>query len=119
MSESFRDGRGDAAKSWVFAVHLGRRSVTPEMDSYDRGRRYNAEKRQGERTDLTSGHSDQKLDAADSLAREFGVSNRTIRRDGAFAAALDAITLVVPGVWKAALSRAAVQRGKDVRAWRQ
>src|SRR5262249_48185324 len=47
-------------------------------------------KKQGARTDLTSGQSDQKT-AAERLGEEFKVGEKTIRRDGKFAEALDRI----------------------------
>lgn len=72
---------------------LGRRNLTPEQASYLRGQRYNREKRQD------GGHGDQKSGgqnvrpklAADRLASEYGVNERTIRRDGEFATAVDAL----------------------------
>lgn len=49
--------------------------------------RYNAEKAQGKRVDLTSGQNAQKLHTAEQIAREFGVDEKTIRRDGKLAEA--------------------------------
>lgn len=53
-----------------------------------------AAKRQGKRADLTSRHGDEKLSPAEKLAAEYGVSERTIRRDAIFARDLDAIAEV-------------------------
>jgi len=63
----------------------GRRNLSPDQARLLRGRRYNRAKRQGARTDLTSGQNDQKSTTADRLAKEHGVSPATIRRDGKFA----------------------------------
>lgn len=79
----------EAAINWIINNQLGRRNLTPEAVSYLRGKRYQAEKRQGERTDLTSGKSYQK---SQDLADEFKVSERTIRNDATFAAAVDTLT---------------------------
>jgi phage N-6-adenine-methyltransferase len=56
-----------------------------------RGRRYNRTKKQGERTDITSGQNVQKLTTAESLAAEHGVDEKTIRRDGKFAEAVETL----------------------------
>lgn len=80
----------DAAKAYIIRAQLGRRNLSSAAESYLRGKRYLEEKRQGERTDLTSGQSDQKT-AAERLGKEFKVGEKTIRRDGKFAEAADRI----------------------------
>jgi hypothetical protein len=81
----------DAAKAYIIHEHLGRRNLSPGAESYLRGKRYLEVKRQGERTDLdTSGQSDQKT-AAERLAEEFKVGEKSIRRDAKFAEAVDKI----------------------------
>jgi hypothetical protein len=77
----------EAAEDWIDSNQLGRRNLTPEAMSLLRGRRYNRTKKQGERTDLTSRQNGKKLN---SLAKEYGVSERTIQRDGAFAKEVEA-----------------------------
>ena len=80
----------EAAADWIDANQLGRRNLTPEQMSLLRGRRYNRLKRQD------GGHGDQKSvgqnvrpKAAESLAQQHGVDERTIRRDGQFAQAVE------------------------------
>jgi hypothetical protein len=63
--------------------------MDPEAKSYLRGKRYNREKRQGERTDLTSPTNEEKSTTADRLAAQYHVSRQTIEKDGAFAEAVD------------------------------
>ncbi len=58
-----------------------------------RGRRYNRLKRQGARTDRTSAQNEQKLEASEEIAKEYGVSRATVVRDGQFAAAVDKLGL--------------------------
>jgi hypothetical protein len=71
---------------------MGRHNMDPEARSYLRGKRYNRDKRQGERTDLTSATNGQKSDTtARDLAETYGVSAHTIRNDGAFAEAVDTL----------------------------
>ncbi len=80
----------EAAKAYVAEAQLGKRNLSPVAESYLRGKRYVAAKRQGARTDLTSGQSDQKS-AAEQLAESFQVGEKTIRRDGKLYEAVDRI----------------------------
>lgn len=80
-----------ACVEWIIANQLGKRNLTEAEKSFLRGKRYRAEKRQGERTDMTSGNSCQKSTTADKLAAEYNTSPRTIRNDAAFADAVDEI----------------------------
>lgn len=73
------------------SANLHRRNLTEEKKSFLRGKRYLAEKKQGERKDLTSGQNDQKSETADILAKEYNVAPKTIRRDAKFARAVDKI----------------------------
>ena len=75
----------DDAEDWIDRNQLGRRNLTADAFTLLLGRRYNRTKKQGERTDITSGHSVQKLTTAESLAAEHGVNERTVRRAGKFA----------------------------------
>lgn len=82
-------------KDWMIRNQLGRRNLTQEQQSYLRGLRYLKEKSQGKRSDLTtSGQNVQKLNTettAESLAKEYNVSAKTIIRDGEFAKGIDVI----------------------------
>jgi hypothetical protein len=85
----------EAAHDWLIDNQLGRRNLTPEAVSYLRGKRYNLQKRQGERNDLTSGQSGTKLETAAHLAQEYKVGSRTIKRDAQYAQAVDTLASVV------------------------
>lgn len=76
---------------WVMENQLGRRNLTPEAQSYLRGRLYNSMKHQGSRSDLTSGQSAQKSTTAQQLAEQYKVDEKTIRREGHFAEQIDAL----------------------------
>lgn len=73
-----------ACIDWISKNALGRRNLTEDEKSYLRGKRYNAEKKQGERHDLTSGQNVQKWTAT-KIADDFNVDEKTIRRDAKFA----------------------------------
>jgi phage N-6-adenine-methyltransferase len=79
------------AHDWIINNQLGRRNLIPDQASYLRGKRYLSEKKQGERTDITSGQNVQKSTTAEKLANEYKVDEKTIRRDAQFASALDTI----------------------------
>ncbi len=80
-----------AAHDWIISNQLGRRNLTPEAVSYLRGKKYNLQKRQGKRTDLTSGKSCTKLETAERLAKEYKVGSRTIKNDAQYASAVDTL----------------------------
>ena len=78
----------EEAINWIIDHQLGRRNLAPWQMSILRGKRYNIQKKQGVRTDLTSDQIDHKL-TSEKLADQFGVSAPTIRRDGNFATAAE------------------------------
>jgi N6-adenosine-specific RNA methylase IME4 len=88
----------EAAADWIDANQLGRRNLTPDQASLLRGRRYSRMKRQGARNDLTSGHFVQKSTTAETLATQHGVDERTIRRDGQYAVAVEKLKQTEPEI---------------------
>lgn len=84
-------GGREEAEDWIDRNQLGRRNLDPRQMSLLRGRRYNRTKKQGERTDITCGQNVHKLKTAETLAVEHGVDEKTIRRDGNFATAVEAL----------------------------
>ena len=68
-------------------------NLHPDDASYLRGRRYNSEKRQdgGHGNQIAEGNSCPPVPTAESLASEYKVSPRTIKNDGQYAAAVDAL----------------------------
>ncbi len=88
-----------AATEWIISNQLSRRNLSHFYLSYFRGKLYNREKAQGWRSDLTSGHCDQKLNkpettTARKLAGLYGIGEKTIRREGEYAEAIDTLTEV-------------------------
>jgi len=92
-----------AVEQWMILNQLGRRNLTPEQMAYFRGKRYQNEKEQGKRKDLTSGQIDQKSTAT-RIASEMKVGEKTIRRDARFAQGVDLIAQVEPALKAAILS---------------
>lgn len=106
----------EEARDWMIRNQLGRRNLSPEQQSYLRGLRYNNEKSQGKRSDLTSGQNDQKLNTestAEILAKEYNVSPKTIVRDAEFAKGLDVIAKKDPELKKKILKgESPIKKGK-------
>jgi hypothetical protein len=88
----------EAAADWIDANQLGRRNLSPEHYSLLRGRRYNRTKRdtpnpEGKnRNGQVDGQNVHQPTTAETLAEQHGVDERTIRRDGRFAADEEAAT---------------------------
>ncbi len=78
----------DEVKEYMIDYQLGRRNLNPEQASYLRGMRYNQQKAQ-RGSNLRVGSPQQNV--AETLATEYGVSSRTIKRDGEFAASLEKV----------------------------
>ena len=81
----------EAAINWIINNQLGRRNLTPEAVSYLRGKRYQTEKQAHGGDRKSSGQNDHLISekTAGQLAQELKVSEKTIRRDATFAAAVD------------------------------
>lgn len=77
----------DEAADWIDRNQLGRRNLSKQDYKLLLGRRYNRAKKQGERTDITSGKSCQKSTTAERLAKEHGVTEKTVRNAGKFQSA--------------------------------
>jgi hypothetical protein len=107
----------DAAKAWMITNQLGRRNLTPEQISYYRGGQYNLQKRQGKRTDVTSGNSYQKSqNTATQFAQVHKVAEKTIRNDSAYARDVDLIAAAVgPEARQSLLARETKVTKRDVR----
>ncbi len=89
-------GSRQEAVNWVIDNQLGRRNLTPEQQSYLRGKRYNLEKAQhgGDRKSESRGKSFPLIGTAERLADQYKVSDRTIKNDASFATAVDKIVAV-------------------------
>jgi hypothetical protein len=85
-----------AVMAWMWEVHYGRRSYTPEAKSYVRGRLYLAAQRPrgGDRRSGRFKSKASTLKAAQALAAQYRVDRATIYNDARFAAALDRLAEV-------------------------
>ena len=83
----------DEAEDWIDRNQLGRRNLDARQMSLLRGRRYNRTKKDaGGRAGRDFGADKMSTpNTAESLAAEHGVDEKTIRRDGKFAEAVEAL----------------------------
>lgn len=82
----------DEAEDWIDRNQLGRRNLDARQMSLLRGRRYNRTKKANDGS-RGNQHTEAagKMSTAESLAAEHGVDEKTIRRDGKFAEAVEAL----------------------------
>ncbi|WP_452233329.1 hypothetical protein [Larkinella insperata] len=85
-------GSLDEVKEYMINYQLGRRNLSPEQISYLRGMRYLQQKSQRGSNLLAP---TPQVNVSEALAKEYGVSSRTIKRDGEFAAGLEKIDPVL------------------------
>jgi hypothetical protein len=98
----------EAAINWIINNQLGRRNLTPEQQSYLRGKRYNLEKKAEGRPEKLTDNQQVSGATHERLGKEYGVAPSTIQADGQFAAALDTLEdQVSPGI------RESVLKGKE------
>jgi len=90
----------EAAIAWIEENQLGRRNLTADQFRYFLGRKYERAKRQGARTDLTSGKNCPKLQTADVIAEQHGVSPRTVKNAASYARDLDKVTEIAGSGFK-------------------
>ena len=100
----------DAAMDWMDANQLGRRNLPPDVVSLIIGRRYRRTKKAqggtGANQHTQKCQSDTSADTASLIAKESGVSRRTVIRDGKFADAVDTLKSVVPDIQQRIMSGA-------------
>jgi hypothetical protein len=83
-----------AAVEFILRIQRQRRNLTREAMSYFRGSDYNAVKQRrggSRRGRRPKGQSDPLISTARQLAEKYGVSEKTVKRDGAFALVIDKI----------------------------
>lgn len=101
----------EAAADWMDANQLGRRNLAPDALSLLRGRRYNRGKK------LVGVRGPEKLaqgeptSTAATLAQQHGVSPATIKRDGAFASAVESLKPIIPDIEQRVVSGDISSRG--------
>lgn len=117
IEEMLFDDR-DAVMDWMDANQLGRRNLTRDQFTLLIGRRYNRVKKAAhsganQHTEVTDKMS---TTTAETLATDYGVTERTVRRAGQFADAVEAINNAAPGFTASVNAGAAPTRQEVVKA---
>jgi len=81
----------EAVKDWMVQNQLSRRNLTPEQISYLRGMRYALEKKEKGGFDKIKSKGQNVLLTSERLSNEYNVSEKTIKRDAAFAQGIEKI----------------------------
>lgn len=92
----------EAVREFMIDNQLGRRNLSPEQMAYLRGKKYNSLKQDKGKYDRSEhkGQNDpyaleEKLSTSAKLAKQFNVSEKTIKRDAEFAQGLDLLPIEV------------------------
>ncbi|MEO1049344.1 MAG: ParB N-terminal domain-containing protein [Bacteroidota bacterium] len=81
----------DKVKEWMIDNQLGRRNLNPDQLSYYRGLKYERLKQKKGGYDKVESKGQKDLLTSEKLAKEFNVSEKTIKRDAKYAVGLDII----------------------------
>jgi hypothetical protein len=113
----------EEVKAWVIKEHIGRRNLTPNQISELRGSVFNQSKethggdrKTPEKQEEKSKRQNVALKTSEAIAETFGVSPRTIERDGNFAKGMQVVEKENPEVAKAIRSGKSPVKKKDVEA---
>ncbi len=99
---SFKDL--EEAKIWVINNQLGRRNLNPDQLSYYRGMKYESLKKSRGGYEYVESKGQTELSTAEKVAREFNVSESTIKRDSKYSKGLNFIGDLNPSIKKKILS---------------
>lgn len=86
----------DKAKAWMLLNQLARRNLSPSVMSALRGCLYNLQKMTKAEAGASKGQNDTCSNTAEKIARQTGVSEATIKRDGKFAESIDKLDKADP-----------------------
>lgn len=94
-------GTEDDVCAWIIQTHIGRRNLTPNQLSELRGRLYNSTKQkpgnpQFRQNDGIGKTSEKPGETSGKLSEQFGVSPRTIERDGDYAKGMEELEKADP-----------------------
>lgn len=81
----------EAVKEWIIKNQLGRRNLTSQEASYYRGKLYESRKLNHGGDRESSGQNVHLEKTAEIIGKEYGVTERTIRRDAEFSKAVDKV----------------------------
>jgi hypothetical protein len=80
----------DDVISWMIDLQLGRRNMSPNEIAYYRGLKYNQEKKIEKTDNFSSSGTSEKT--SQKLAKQYGINEKTIRRDAEFAKGVESLS---------------------------
>jgi hypothetical protein len=80
----------DDVISWMIDLQLGRRNMSPNEIAYYRGLKYNQEKKIEKTENFSSAGTS--LKTSQKLAQQYGINEKTIRRDAEFAKGVESLS---------------------------
>jgi hypothetical protein len=80
----------DDVVSWMIDLQLGRRNMSPNEIAYYRGLKYNQEKKIEKTSNFSS--TGASLKTSQKLAEQYGINEKTIRRDAEFAKGVESLS---------------------------
>lgn len=110
----------DEVINWMIDNQLGRRNLTHQQQSYLRGKRYSQEKKSPtgfEDRNLSVGQNVPRESTAEKLAKQYGVSDKTIKRDEKFSQGVDNISRYQPELKNEILSGKSDFTSQEVRSF--
>ncbi|MEH0152667.1 ParB N-terminal domain-containing protein [Limibacter armeniacum] len=102
----------EAVKDYMIDIQLGRRNLTEQQKSYLRGLYYNREKQKAFKQATDEAGKGERT--SEKVAKQYNVSEKTIRRDAEFASGLEAIGSVDQAARKEILSGERKVRKADI-----
>lgn len=109
--------------NWMIDNQLGRRNLSPQQQSYLRGKRYTQEKKTrggtgaNQFTSEEIGQNVPSANTAEKLAKQYGVTDRTIKRDEHFSKGVDNISRYQPELKNEILSGKSDFTNKEVQSF--
>lgn len=85
----------EAAKEWIITNQLGRRNLTPQEASYYRGKLYESRKQHPYIHPKSEGQNVPRSRTSAKIAEEYGIDEKTVRRDADFSEAVDKVAAEV------------------------
>ena len=114
----------DEVINWMIDNQLGRRNLSPQQQSYLRGKRYTQEKKivtnasgVNQFSKVDGGQNVPQPKTAERLAKQYGVTDRTIKRDEQFSKGVDNISRYQPELKNEILSGKSDFTSQEVRAY--
>jgi AraC-like DNA-binding protein len=104
----------EEAKIWIINNQIGRRNLNPDQMSYYRGLKYESLKKNRGGYEFVESKGQSELPTAEKIAREFNVSESTVKRDSKYTRGLNFIGILNPSLKKNILKGGVKVKKSDI-----